>query len=249
MKHDLRNYVPDVAKVLEESHPEAIEKRQRKAREKLREAGLLDRATPAPAARASAPSPWAKDGARPSFDQEALPSALVPAAPAEDRPVTKAAAPAVKRWPATWILVLGSIGFMLAVALTGVLVLMGRATVAAEKAAAVPPSAAATADPVPIPKGTMDATGAPSAAAAPSTTATASVSTVPSSTAPPTASPTPSAAPPPRHGRAAPNAAATARPQGKPSGTTDAPHGDPTPAPPIPTPPKSPGTQDPGLNE
>src|SRR6185295_2402622 len=100
MKDDLSKYMPDVGKVIEESRPELVKARRRKAVEKLVDAGLIDRATPAPAAvpapaaRTSAPSPWAKDGgagARIDFDREALPSAAAPAAvaPAEERPVTK----------------------------------------------------------------------------------------------------------------------------------------------------------------
>ena len=78
MKHDLRNYVPDVAKVLEESRPEALKERERTASVKLREAGLVERGTPEPAARTSASSPWSKDDAG-GLDKAALPSAMTPA--------------------------------------------------------------------------------------------------------------------------------------------------------------------------
>jgi hypothetical protein len=78
MKHDLRNYVPDVAKVLEESGPEALKERERTASVKLREAGLVERGTPEPAARTSASSPWSKDGTG-GLDKAALPSAMTPA--------------------------------------------------------------------------------------------------------------------------------------------------------------------------
>lgn len=53
MKPDLRRYVPDVARVLEESHPDKVKARRRKALEKLREEGLIERLTPEPAPEAA----------------------------------------------------------------------------------------------------------------------------------------------------------------------------------------------------
>src|SRR5262245_25022036 len=105
MKDDLNKYDPDVRKVLAESTPERIKERWRKAVEKLVDAGLIDRVTPPPEGhpeaeppegatpgadtRASAPSPWAA-GAGSEIDKGELPSAMAPAAPPEERPVTKA---------------------------------------------------------------------------------------------------------------------------------------------------------------
>jgi hypothetical protein len=91
VKRDLRKFMPDVSRVLRDYSPEAIEERERKALENV------NRPTPAgffttpdgSAPRASAPSPWAQNGA-PPLDPAALPSATAPP-PAEESPVTKAA--------------------------------------------------------------------------------------------------------------------------------------------------------------
>jgi hypothetical protein len=129
MKNDRPKYMPDVAKILRENEPAAFEARQRKALAKVYEAGLIERLTPEPVARPSGPSPWAKEGAGAGaeIDAAALPSAMMPAAslaPAEERPVTKAARPVVWVWPATWKLVAGCA--LLAVAMPLLVVLAGR---------------------------------------------------------------------------------------------------------------------------
>jgi hypothetical protein len=190
MKDDLSKYMPDVGKVLEESRPERIKARRRKAVEKLVDAGLIERETPPPAveARVSAPSPWAKDGegASAEIDKEELPSAMAPAAapPAEERPVTKAAKPEAARQSlrASWRVVLACVGLLLAVMLTAVLVMVGRMKEAVSKAAT---TVAETAKP-----GTMATTpddGVPSGAALPSPTAEATA--MPAATATTTATP------------------------------------------------------------
>ena len=89
MKNDRPKYMPDVAKVLRENEPTAFAERERNALAKLREEGIIERFTPAPGARVSAPSPWAKDGADgagAAIDKAELPSAMAPAV--EERPVT-----------------------------------------------------------------------------------------------------------------------------------------------------------------
>jgi cytoskeletal protein RodZ len=147
---------PDVDRILEEYDPATFEQRQRKALAKVHEAGLIERLTPEPAGR---------PGARAS--------AMGPAAPAEERPVTKPARPAARRrWPATWVVVLGCVGVMLTAMLAAVLVMTARAREAADKAAAML-SAAARAPAVttaPIATVAPTATVAP-LAAAPSTAA------------------------------------------------------------------------------
>jgi hypothetical protein len=177
--------MPDVGKVLKDYDPATFDERQRKALAKVREAGLIDRLTPEPAGRVSAPSPWAKDAAEAEagLDGAALPSAMAPAAPAEERPVTKRAAPpegARRRWPATWIVVLGCIGFMLAVGLMSVVVMMGRSTdpkgqagPGESAAVATAPSAPAAVSASAVQAAAPSVTGVPSATATANATATA----------------------------------------------------------------------------
>jgi hypothetical protein len=129
--------MPDVAKVIQNCDPAALEERQRKALAKVYEAGLIERLTPEPTPSpgshddaeppSAAPSPWVVSDTAAELDKTALPSALAPSA-VVDEPVTKAASPEMprRRWPATWIVVLGCIGFMLAVGLLTVIVLLGR---------------------------------------------------------------------------------------------------------------------------
>jgi hypothetical protein len=120
MNNDRPKYVPDVAKVLRDNEPAAFDERERQALTKLRQEGLIDRLTPEPASRVSAPSPWGKKGASAEIDAAALPSAMMPAA--DVQPVTKpvAARGEKRRWPGTWIVVGGAIAFMLAVGLVAV---------------------------------------------------------------------------------------------------------------------------------
>jgi hypothetical protein len=57
MKHDMRKFIPDVSRILRETHPDAVRERRRKALEGLREAGLIDRLTPTPVPRAEDAEP------------------------------------------------------------------------------------------------------------------------------------------------------------------------------------------------
>jgi hypothetical protein len=126
MTHARGRNKPDIDRILEEYDPATFEQRQRKALAKVQEAGLIERLTPEPTGRPSARA-----------------SAMGPAAPAEERPVTKPARPAAKRrWPATWIVVLGCLGVMLTAMLAAVLVVTARAREAADKAAAMMSAAA-----------------------------------------------------------------------------------------------------------
>jgi hypothetical protein len=158
MSDDMRRFRPNLGKILRDTTPEKVAERVHKA---------LQNVDPTDLARRSAPAP---------------------VLPAEERPVTKPARPAARRrWPATWIVVLGCVGVMLTAMLAAVLVMTARAKEAADKAAARM-SPAATAPAV---------TTAPTATAAPvQPTATA----VPTTTtgASPVMSGTPSIAPPPR---------------------------------------------------
>jgi hypothetical protein len=178
MKNDRPKYMPDVAKILRDNEPAAFEARQRKALAKVYAAGLIDRLTPEPVARVSAPSPWAKDeaSAGAEIDAGALPSATMPAA--EERPVTKAAERTVRTWPATWKLIAGCA--LLAVAMPVLVLMAGRSKEPNGQAAgtgsampAVVPSVAATEVPalngVAIPSATADAPA--SVTATPQTTA------------------------------------------------------------------------------
>jgi hypothetical protein len=115
MKDDRQKYMPDVEKVLREHDPATFDERQRKALTRAYQAGLIDRLTPQPDGRVSAPSPWATAGAEAAageIDKAALPSAMAPdaTAPVEERPVTKRVGPVEamkRRWPQSWKLVLG----------------------------------------------------------------------------------------------------------------------------------------------
>jgi hypothetical protein len=155
MKHDRPKYMPDVAKVLRENEPAAFAERERQALAKLREEGLIERLTPEPAKRVSAPSPWAKDGegAGGEVDKAELPSAMMPAA--DERPVTKPVETSAAKqwWPPSWkvavgVAVMTALAFGLAVG-----VMAGRAkekaTAAAASAIVVMPSASATEEVVP----------------------------------------------------------------------------------------------------
>jgi len=150
MKNDRPKYMPDVAKVLRENEPTAFAERERNALAKLREEGIIERFTPAPGARVSAPSPWAKEGAGAEIDKTELPSAMAPVATgAEEQPVTKAAASELaKAWKPSWKVVAGLASFVVTVALVSVIVLVGQMRDAARKAPAMP-SATATEEVVP----------------------------------------------------------------------------------------------------
>jgi hypothetical protein len=186
MKHDRSKYMPDVGKVLQETDPATFDERQRKALEKVREAGLIERLTPEPAARVSAPSPWAAkgdsaDGASAEIDKAALPSAMGPVATrAEEPQVTTVAKPktAVRRWPVSWKVMAG--GALLTVAALGMLVgmIVMHVKEPADKAPAMPSATA-------MPSTTAMEEAVPNAWAIPSAEATASVTAMPSATAVP----------------------------------------------------------------
>ena len=183
MDHDLRDYVPDIAKVLEEHTPEAVTERRRKALE------LVDRPTPAPP-RVSAPSPWAQ-GAGGELDKAALPSATAPAVE-EQAGATEAVAP-----PAGGVLARHSWRVVAACATVGAMVLL--VAVLVEMGKAPPVKADAT---VAIVMGTSasERVGGPGVmmtGAAPSATATATPSDEPKTTASASAAPrVPPSAPP-----------------------------------------------------
>jgi hypothetical protein len=226
MKNERPRYMPDAAQVLKDCDPTTFDERQGKALERVRDAGLLERLTPEPAGRVSAPSPWAKDGGgADGVDKAALPSARVPAAastPAEERPVTKAAAPVkpARRWPVSWIVVMGCIGVGLTAMLTAVLVMLGRTT--EPKASAPTESAMATVDAVPsatvIPR-TAATAKAPALPVAPSTP---SATTIPAPSAPPRKLPSKVHAPPEEPHAAVPPAPVKA-PQAPPSAPPEPP--------------------------
>jgi hypothetical protein len=155
MNDDLDESMPDVRRVFEESRPELIQERRRKAVEKLVDAGLIDGSTLPPA-----PPPQPSTGA-----------------PAEERPVTRPVAPAeaAKRpWTQSWKV---AIGFLLLAAAMPVLVwVVGRTKeqkgpkeTAEASATAVSATATAKEDAVPnataVPRATAEP--APSAKAAP----------------------------------------------------------------------------------
>jgi hypothetical protein len=201
MKEDLSRFELDVGKVVEETTPELVKERRRKAVQKLVDAGMIERETPPPAAdaavRVSAASPWAKDGVSAEIDAAELPSALMPAAaPAEERPVTKAARQAVKagwHWsqPRKVIAVCAVVGVAMPVLvlLAGHMKETGTAASATAlpstgPGVAAPPSTGAGAAAVPSvtvsPTTTADRPPPPTASAAPSAT------TMPSATVAPT---------------------------------------------------------------
>jgi hypothetical protein len=225
-----RKYEPELKTILREIDPERAKRRQEEAMESLQRptppmffepverGGAEDGAPEDEAARVSAASPWAKDGAGAGIDAAALPSAMRPAAvAAEERPVTKTARPAARRrWPASWILVLGGVGFLLAVALLAVVVMLGKAKESADRATARTSVAAApSATVVPSVMVVPSAMGVPSPVA--TVTPGPPVTAMPalSATANPTASAAASA--PPR------------KPHIKPRETHGDPHGDPVP--------------------
>jgi hypothetical protein len=183
MTHERPKYMPDVAKVLRDNQPAAFAERERNALAKLREEGLIERFTPEPTARVSAPSPWAKDsadGAGAKIDKAALPSANAPVAPAEEPQVTTVAKPktAVRRWPVSWKVMAG--GALLTVAALGMLVgmIVMHVKEPADKAPAMPSATA-------MPSTTAMEEAVPNAWAIPSAEATASVTAMRNATAVP----------------------------------------------------------------
>jgi hypothetical protein len=169
-------YSPDMATLLRETDPAKRRANRLKALESV--------ARPTPAG-----------FFRPADDDvEALPSTGA-ATGAEERPVTKAAAPAkaARRWPATWLLVLGCIGVGLTAMLTAVVVMLGRTT---ESAGAVTPARSAAANVVPSVTATANVV--------PSVTATASATVMPSVTATASAAPAATAGPKVERQRTAP---------------------------------------------
>jgi hypothetical protein len=183
MTHERPKYMPDVAKVLRDNQPAAFAERERNALAKLREEGLIERFTPEPTARVSAPSPWAaKDGgAGAEIDKAALPSAMGPVATrAEEPQVTTVAKPetAMRRWPVSWKVMAG--GALLTVAALGMLVgmIVMHVKEPADKAPAMPSATA-------MPSTTAMEEAVPNAWAIPSAEATASVTAMPSATAVP----------------------------------------------------------------
>ena len=197
MKEDLSRFDLDVGKVVEETTPELVKERRRKAVQKLVDAGMIERETPPPAADAaaavgtSAPSPWAKDGASAEIDAAEPPSARMPAAPAEETPVTKAARPAVKagwHWsqPRKVIAVCAVVG----VAMPVLVLLAGHMKETGTAASATPPpSTAASAAAVPsaaatVPSVTVSPTTTADAPPPPTMPAAPSATTMPVPTAP-----------------------------------------------------------------
>ena len=203
-------YMPDVERVLRECEPEVLEARTREAARKAYEAGLIDRLTPEPVKRPSAPSPRAKGAADAAgaaeIDKEALPSAMAPAA--EERPVTKTAAPA-RGWPATWKLVAAFAA--VAVVAPFLSLAISRSVPKTERAASTAgPSTVAAPSVATVVMRAATATAALSASAAPS-------AAMPSASAAVSAPPLPAKARPklntePRDAGAAPSPPATVEP-------------------------------------
>jgi hypothetical protein len=178
MSKDRPHYAPDVAQTLRDADPATFEAQERKAVAKLVEAGLIDRLTPEPERRPSAPSPWAKGAGAttaPGIEKEAL----MPAA--EERPVTKAAA-TPRAWPRTWKLVViaGAVG--LAAPFLSLAIM--RSAERTEKAASTAATATTSAAPAPsvtaVPGVTAVVMGAaPPGTAVPSATAGAPLAPAP----------------------------------------------------------------------
>jgi hypothetical protein len=239
MKHDLRDYVPDVARVLKDYAPEAVKERRRKALE------LLERPTPPPA-RVSTPSPWVKAGGQAGeIDKAALPSAMAPKV--EEQAAATAVVPAVREAAArrSWRVVAAcaTVGAMML--LVAVLVQVGKAPqvkadamgvrVAVESVGAGGPGGVVPGGMVPAAMSSATATVEPSA--------TATASSAPTAGAPVTRGTKPPGKVPGDRGD--PYDAAPARPT-----PTVAPTSEKAAEAPPPTPPKPAGSaQDPGLNE
>jgi hypothetical protein len=165
MKHDLRKFVPDIAKVLADTTPEKVAERRRKALAQLRDEGLIERITPAP----------------PGADE----------AEAHEVPRPPPKAPARRRSP----LVIGlSAAIAVTVPAILVALFMGREADRKIEAAAESARAAATSAPSMTAPGAPSAPATPSAAAVapvtPSATAVAPATPSAAATAFPSAAPT-----------------------------------------------------------